>query len=214
MKKLVNNCDSRILKCIDLAKDHINDKVVIFAETIKSIEYIYNTLVDIFGENKVLLYHSKMNIAKTLKSNTTVTDDKISKDVYISKYLEPFKNGSVNILCTAKVFDEGVDIPDTNVGIIFQGTETERQNIQRAGRIIRKTSEDKVATLYWFFTSECNQETFLNEYLTEIEKSIEEEENSEIPLSEPTQKSKLGLSLIQESAMTIYSIPEQTPQLP
>lgn len=209
IKKHVNNCESRILKCIDLAKEHSNDKVIIFAETIKAIEFIYENLVDYLGKEKVLMYHSKMSIEKVLNSSVIVKDKELNKEAFLTKYLEPFKNGSVNILCTAKVFDEGVDIPNANVGIIFQGTESERQNIQRAGRIIRKSMSDrnKVANLYWFFNSECNQETFLFDYLNEIEDSIKEEEYSGKPLSENAKKSRKGLDLIKESTIIVRSLP-------
>ena len=55
--------------------------------------------------------------------------------------LNGFKEGRYNILVTSKVLDEGVDVPDAELGIILSGTGSSREFIQRLGRIIRPKSD-------------------------------------------------------------------------
>ena len=62
-----------------------------------------------------------------------------------------FRDGIIDILVTCKALDEGLNVPDTSVGIIVASTKSVRQRIQRMGRILR-TSEGKdlgtIVTLY------------------------------------------------------------------
>ncbi len=61
--------------------------------------------------------------------------------------LRDFKEGKTRVLVVTTVGDEGLDIPDANVGIIVTGTGSRRQFIQRLGRLLRP-SEGKEARLY------------------------------------------------------------------
>ncbi len=63
------------------------------------------------------------------------------------KILEQFKRGDKRVLIVTTVGDEGLDIPDANVGIIVTGTGSRRQFIQRLGRLLRP-SKGKEARLY------------------------------------------------------------------
>lgn len=58
-----------------------------------------------------------------------------------------FKQGAVRVLVLTTVGDEGIDIPDANVGIIVAGTGSRRQFIQRLGRLLRPLP-GKEARLY------------------------------------------------------------------
>lgn len=61
--------------------------------------------------------------------------------------LDAFHTGELNVLVTSQVLNEGVDVPEANVGIILSGTATVREHVQRLGRILRKHG-DKQALLY------------------------------------------------------------------
>lgn len=63
------------------------------------------------------------------------------------KILRDFKEGKTRVLVVTTVGDEGLDIPDANVGIIVTGTGSRRQFIQRLGRLLRP-SKGKEARLY------------------------------------------------------------------
>jgi superfamily II DNA or RNA helicase len=51
--------------------------------------------------------------------------------------LELFKDGKLRALVSAQVLNEGLDVPDAEVGIIVAGTKGEREHVQRVGRMLR-----------------------------------------------------------------------------
>jgi superfamily II DNA or RNA helicase len=62
-----------------------------------------------------------------------------------------FKQGRYPALVSSQVLDEGVDVPEANVGIIVSGTGSNREYIQRLGRLLRPR-ENKKAILYELVT--------------------------------------------------------------
>jgi len=68
--------------------------------------------------------------------------------------LDGFKEGRYNALVTSKVLDEGVDVPDAELGIIVSGTGSSREYIQRLGRLLRpKRDSNKRAKLIEIISS-------------------------------------------------------------
>ena len=63
------------------------------------------------------------------------------------RWLTAFAEGSLPVLATSRVLNEGVDIPAADVAIVLSGTGTVREHVQRLGRILRK-QEGKQAILY------------------------------------------------------------------
>ncbi len=51
--------------------------------------------------------------------------------------LQGFRDGRYTAIVTSKVLDEGVDVPDAELGIILSGTGSSREFIQRLGRLLR-----------------------------------------------------------------------------
>jgi superfamily II DNA or RNA helicase len=52
--------------------------------------------------------------------------------------LKSFKYGKSNIMLATKILDEGYNLPKIDVGIILAGDSTQKQTIQRLGRVLRK----------------------------------------------------------------------------
>lgn len=61
--------------------------------------------------------------------------------------LEHFRSGVYSALVTSKVLNEGVDVPAAAIGVVLSGSASQREFIQRLGRILRR-SGDKQALLY------------------------------------------------------------------
>jgi len=72
--------------------------------------------------------------------------------------LEEFKGSEKGILVVTTVGDEGLDIPDANVGIIVSGTGSRRQFIQRLGRLLRPKPGGKEAILYEIVLEKTSEE--------------------------------------------------------
>ena len=73
-----------------------------------------------------------------------------------SETLDRFRSGVYRAVVTSKVLDEGIDVPDADVGIILSGTGSSRAFIQRLGRILRK-KEGKEAVLYEIVSAETSE---------------------------------------------------------
>jgi superfamily II DNA or RNA helicase len=61
--------------------------------------------------------------------------------------LTGFKNGRYKAIVTSKVLDEGIDVPDAQLGILVSGSGSSREFIQRLGRLLRPKSDNKQARL-------------------------------------------------------------------
>ncbi|MBR2358578.1 MAG: DEAD/DEAH box helicase family protein [Lentisphaeria bacterium] len=61
--------------------------------------------------------------------------------------LENFRTGECPVLVSSKVLNEGVDVPEANIGIIVSGGASVREHVQRLGRILR-ARPGKKAILY------------------------------------------------------------------
>jgi superfamily II DNA or RNA helicase len=72
--------------------------------------------------------------------------------------LSGFKEGRYNAIVTSKVLDEGVDVPDAELGIIVSGTGSSREFIQRLGRLLRpKPDSNRKAKLIEIISSDTRE---------------------------------------------------------
>ncbi len=53
--------------------------------------------------------------------------------------LELFRDGSVPAISAPKILDEGVDVPEADLGIVLSTNRSRRQMIQRLGRVLRRS---------------------------------------------------------------------------
>ena len=78
------------------------------------------------------------------------------------RLLERFRDGRYSRVVAANVLDEGVDVPDANVGVVLSGSGSEREFTQRLGRILRPEDAGGEgagrATLYEVVTAETAEE--------------------------------------------------------
>ena len=61
--------------------------------------------------------------------------------------LERFRRGELRALVSARVLNEGIDVPEAEVAIVVGGTQGEREHVQRIGRLLRPR-EGKTAIAY------------------------------------------------------------------
>jgi len=121
-KKIALGTESKIQVLQDLLIRHRKDKVLIFT-----------------AENEMVYRISNDYLIPAITHETNIKERRF--------WLEAFNKGDVLALCTSKVLNEGVNIPDASVAIILSGSGSSREHIQRLGRILRKKG-DKQAILY------------------------------------------------------------------
>lgn len=140
-KQIVSDSREKYKSLINIIKNHINNKVIVFTEYITTSNKIQKMLLK---ENiKSEVYHSKISQSE--------------KNMVISN----FNAGLNKILLSVKALDEGYDVPDCDIGIIFAGNQTARQIIQRTGRILRPTSSKVI--LYQIYVINTVDERWLKE---------------------------------------------------
>ena len=73
--------------------------------------------------------------------------------------LTAFRSGELRALVSARVLNEGIDVPDADVAIIVGGTHGEREHVQRVGRLLRPVPGKRamIYELVTMATSETRQ---------------------------------------------------------
>ena len=85
-----------------------------------------------------------------------------------NELLKAFQKGTIGVLVTGRVLDEGWDVKNARVGIIISGSAQKRQFIQRLGRLLRP-EPGKEATLYEI-VSKSTSEKSISRRRKDIEK--------------------------------------------
>lgn len=138
-REVVYLAQERIPCVLDLVARLAPDaKIIVFGERIEAADLLYRELCAALP-GQVGRYHSGMS------------------DTAKSAALERYQNGEIRILVSCKALDEGLNVPQTDVGIVLSETSSSRQKIQRLGRILRKTVQNRTACLYTLFVRESNR---------------------------------------------------------
>ncbi len=139
-KDLVYRAESRI-SCVKhlLTQLPHSSKILIFNERIEMTDTLYEEL-NLQFPGQVGRYHSEM-------------DERIRKDI-----LRKYQDGQIRILVSCRALDEGLNVPTTDIGIIASSTSTNRQRIQRLGRILRQSGKKNTAKLYYLYIGTSNEE--------------------------------------------------------
>ncbi|MFW5847833.1 MAG: DEAD/DEAH box helicase [bacterium] len=136
-KQLVNNYPEKFNVCLQICEKHKNDKMIIFNQYNTQTNKLYWHLV---GEGfNVRIMHSGL---QKHKREQILTDFKLDK---------------FNILLTTKVLDEGYNLPKLEAAIILASDSTEKQTIQRLGRVLRK--KDTHSHLYLVYCKSTIEES-------------------------------------------------------
>ena len=121
-KKLSQASGAKLERLWNLIRKHQGDRILVFTQD--------NEMAYRIGRRfllPVLTHHTKL----------------LEREAF----LNAFRTGEYPVLITSKVLNEGVDVPDANVGIIVSGSGSIREHVQRLGRILR-ARPGKQAMLY------------------------------------------------------------------
>ena len=112
-------------------------RVIIFTQTVHAAELATAELVDLGIDAQAL--HSALDMVER------------------REVLARFARGHLHAIVAPQVLDEGVDVPDADLGIIVAASRQRRQMIQRMGRVLRPKNDGRLArfaVLYVQGTSE------------------------------------------------------------
>jgi superfamily II DNA or RNA helicase len=115
-----------------LLRQHWDDRCIVFT---KSVEEVY-----------------ALSRRFLIPGITYETPAKERKEI-----LDRFRIGRYRAIIASDVLNEGVDVPDANVAIILAGSASQREYVQRLGRILRP-KDNKQAVLYELVTAATGEE--------------------------------------------------------
>jgi superfamily II DNA or RNA helicase len=132
-KNLINCAENKILAAVGIiATKHTSERIMVFSETIESIQKLKEML-----QNKGI--ESKM-IDSKLKSK--------ERQKILSDWGKEFFP-----LLSVHTLEIGYDVPEVRVAIILATTSNMNQIVQRIGRIVRKTEGKDTALIYAIYLS-------------------------------------------------------------
>ena len=124
----------RIPVSIQLTERHQGERVIVFHERIADADQILNLLVS--RGHRATVYHSRIG-ADMRREN-----------------LRQFRAGIFDVLVCCRALDEGLNVPSASVAVIASSTASNRQRIQRLGRILRAHPGKEHAQVYTIFATD------------------------------------------------------------
>ena len=109
-------------------------RTIVFHERVSSAKDLYDILQK--RNHSVCLYHSQ--IAPSVRRDN----------------LRLFRRGVFDVLISCRALDEGMNVPETTIAVIASSTASQRQRIQRLGRVLRPAKGKDKATIYTLFATE------------------------------------------------------------
>ena len=132
-KAIAEASEAKIRLLERLLESHRSDRVLIFT-----------------NDNDTVYRVSRQFLIPAITHQTKVKERR--------EILERFNRGVYPMLVTSKVLNEGVDVPEANVGIVLSGSGSVREHVQRLGRILRR-GEQKQAILYEMIAERTSEES-------------------------------------------------------
>ena len=158
-KKLLVESKYKIDATVNIIENHKDEKIMIFSETIESLEKI----------NAVL---SKKKIFAKIITN------KIRKRERQEILDEWGKNFS--ILLSVHTLEIGFDIPSVRIAIITSNTQNINQLIQRVGRVLRKSDNKTEALVYVVYIKQTKDTKIVDMISNTFKKNKNEKEQNTI----------------------------------
>jgi superfamily II DNA or RNA helicase len=111
-RDVMMHADAKVEELEDILERHREDRVIVFTA---STDLVYRL--------------SERFLIPAITHETGASERRTT--------LRRFREGTYSRVVTANVLDEGVDVPDANVGVVLSGSGSEREFTQRLGRLLR-----------------------------------------------------------------------------
>mgnify|MGYP002632250223 CR=1 FL=1 len=123
----------------------------------QKLELLASLLADEHGRRTLIFTHDNATAYRVSREFlvpciTHRTDIRERKAI-----IEAFSAGTLPVLVTSRVLNEGVDLPEAEVAVVLSGSGTVREHVQRLGRILRP-GKGKQAILYELVSAGTTEE--------------------------------------------------------
>lgn len=133
----------RIPVSVRLVEQHRSERAIVFHERREAADAIYNLLRE--RGHSASIYHSGVGPAMRREN------------------LRLFRKGVHDVLVCCRALDEGMNVPETSVAVVASSTASDRQRVQRLGRILRPAKGKGGATVYTLFATDEERDRLLEE---------------------------------------------------
>ena len=127
-------------------------RVIIFTQTVRAAELATAELVDLGIDAQAL--HSALDMVER------------------REVLARFARGHLHTIVAPQVLDEGVDVPDADLGIIVAASRW-RQMIQRMGRVLRPKNDGRLARFAVLYVQGTSEDPALGAHGTFLEEIVD-----------------------------------------
>ena len=147
-KAIVDFATNKIVEFQKLVLSNLNKKILVFSGANKFTDDLCKAAFPL-----ALAYHS----GKTKKQKETA--------------LQKFRDNEINVLCSTKALNQGLDVPDANMGIICGITSKSLSMIQRVGRLLR-FQEGKIGKIIILYVKDSQEEKWLKQSVKNLNNVI------------------------------------------
>jgi len=147
-KSIVDFAANKVIKFQKLVKTNLDKKILVFSGANKFTDDLCKAAFPL-----ALAYHS----GKTKKQKETA--------------LQKFRDNEINVLCSTKALNQGLDVPDANMGIICGITSKSLSMIQRVGRLLR-FQEGKIGKIIILYVKDSQEEKWLKQSVKNLNNVI------------------------------------------
>jgi superfamily II DNA or RNA helicase len=188
-KLLLSYAENKLFSAANIiSKKFPNEKIMVFSETIESIEKLQDLLKGQGIESKIIDAKVKVSERQRILDNWGI---------------------NFNVLLSVHTLEIGYDVPQVRIEIILATTSNINQIIQRIGRVLRKYEGKNVALIYVIYIPDTKDDNVIEV----VQKAIEENNdhknieiiNTQNHTIRKTQNGKSSLMIEKESKTKIYS---------
>ncbi len=133
-----------------------SDGALIFTETVRAANHTINRL--------------DPHVAVDMITGSTARGQR-------REILDDLRDRKLDVVAAPRVLDEGIDVPDANLGVVMSASRTRRQMIQRMGRILRRKRAGVAARFVIMFAKDTLEDPSnrfeVDGFLDEIEQISE-----------------------------------------
>jgi superfamily II DNA or RNA helicase len=151
-KELLSSTKQKLLKTVDLVKRHPDERIMIFSETIDSIQRLKDML------------ESSGIAARTIHNGVKPKERYEILDMWGIDYFP---------LLSVHTLEIGYDVPQVGIAIIIASTSNMNQVAQRIGRVVRKADGKDQALVYVVYVNGTKDDNVLKVVKAAIDKESE-----------------------------------------
>ena len=149
-KLLLSYAENKLSQAANIISNKFpNEKIMVFSETIESVEKLKDLLKDHGVESKIIDAKVKVSERQKILDNWGV---------------------NFNVLLSVHTLEIGYDVPQVRIEIILATTSNINQIVQRIGRVLRKYEGKNVALIYVIYVPDTKDDNVIEV----VQKAVEE----------------------------------------